>query len=373
MTDTATSARYRFGDAARSGVLLGLSVRQSVPLIAGVGWLTLCLVAQQPLIGMAGLAAGGVAAFGRWRRAPLYEVAVPGCRLVGHRLLRRWPVGASLPARRRTRFRGSPPAGVGRSRGAGSRARLATHPGRSGGRARRSGRVGVDRGAGAGRRVPGGVAARAGRPARRVGRGAGAAGPGPLPGVTGDVAGVDPSRRASPGTASSSPPSTGPHPSPAGADYDELLDVQAPVTIAHEVLLTVTVDRRRIQRPRRTAPLAAAIDALGRGDTAAGGPVGVGRAAGGSAAVAAGAVDGDPVALRPVPGPPARRAVPVAGRRRRAGDVGVGTDGGRGGLVPRPGRRLPSTGRIGWRPGRCCRWPPTGWPRCSPPTGRPAR
>ena len=54
-----------------------------------------------------------------------------------------------------------------------------------------------------------------------------------------------------------------PHPSPAGADYDELLDVQAPVTIAHEVLLTVTVDRRRVRRPRRSAPLAAAIDALG--------------------------------------------------------------------------------------------------------------
>src|SRR5947199_8765943 len=91
MTDTTTPARYRFGDSARSGVMLGLSVRQSVPLIAGVGWLTLWLVAQQPLIGMACLAAGGVAAFGRWRRAPLYEVAVTWVRLVGHRLLRRGP------------------------------------------------------------------------------------------------------------------------------------------------------------------------------------------------------------------------------------------------------------------------------------------
>jgi hypothetical protein len=54
-----------------------------------------------------------------------------------------------------------------------------------------------------------------------------------------------------------------PQPTPARADYDELLAVQAPVTIAHEVLLTVTVDQRRIHRPRHAAPLAAAaIDAL---------------------------------------------------------------------------------------------------------------
>ena len=62
MTDASTSARYRFGDAARSGVLLGLSVRQPSPLVPGCVWLTLCLVARQPLVGMrSGLAAGVVA------------------------------------------------------------------------------------------------------------------------------------------------------------------------------------------------------------------------------------------------------------------------------------------------------------------------
>jgi hypothetical protein len=99
VSEVAGSARYRFGDAARSGVLLGLPVRQSLPLIGGVVWLTVWLVAHQPLVGMAGLTLGAAGAFGRWRRAPLYEVAVPGVRLAWKRLTRTGPwVRSSLLA-----------------------------------------------------------------------------------------------------------------------------------------------------------------------------------------------------------------------------------------------------------------------------------
>lgn len=84
-----TSARYRFGDGMRVGVLLGLSLRQSIPIVLGVLWLTLCLMAQLPLIGMLGPAAGCVVAFGRWRRAPLIDVVVPGTALEWRRFRRR--------------------------------------------------------------------------------------------------------------------------------------------------------------------------------------------------------------------------------------------------------------------------------------------
>src|SRR5205823_5370463 len=48
----------------------------------------------------------------------------------------------------------------------------------------------------------------------------------------------------------------------AAADYDELLATLAPVTIAHEVLVTVNVDVRRVRAPRGRAPVGAAIDVL---------------------------------------------------------------------------------------------------------------
>ena len=52
------AVRYRFGGSGRTGVLLGLGVRQSVPLIAGCVWLTLGLMAGLPWVGLAGPLAG---------------------------------------------------------------------------------------------------------------------------------------------------------------------------------------------------------------------------------------------------------------------------------------------------------------------------
>ena len=80
-----SSVRYRFGDGARAGLLLGLGLRQALPLVIGVLWLTVWLMAQVPMVGIVGPLVGLVVSFGRWRRAPLLEVAVPGARLAWFR------------------------------------------------------------------------------------------------------------------------------------------------------------------------------------------------------------------------------------------------------------------------------------------------
>lgn len=77
-----TNRTYRFGDSTRPGVLLGLSARQAVPIIAGVLWLALTLQTPlPPLIGLIGPVAGITIAFGHWRGTPLAETLVPATRL----------------------------------------------------------------------------------------------------------------------------------------------------------------------------------------------------------------------------------------------------------------------------------------------------
>jgi hypothetical protein len=69
---------YRFGDASAPGVLLGLPPRQAVPVVCGIGWMALCL--QTPLAlpgGLVGLAVACLVAFGRWRGTALADGAVP--------------------------------------------------------------------------------------------------------------------------------------------------------------------------------------------------------------------------------------------------------------------------------------------------------
>jgi hypothetical protein len=77
MTDT-PARTYRFGVAAAPGVLLGLPLRQAVPVIGGIVWLAACL--QTPLSvpgGLVGLVIAVVVAFGRWRGAPIADTFVP--------------------------------------------------------------------------------------------------------------------------------------------------------------------------------------------------------------------------------------------------------------------------------------------------------
>jgi hypothetical protein len=97
-------ARYRYGDGGRPGVLLGLGVRQATPLVAGVVWLTICLAVQHPFVGLVGPLAGLVVTFGRWRGAPLHDVAVPATGQLVARTRRRatWtPTGLRGPDARR--------------------------------------------------------------------------------------------------------------------------------------------------------------------------------------------------------------------------------------------------------------------------------
>jgi hypothetical protein len=73
---------YRFGDASRPGLLVGLAGRQAIPLIAGVLWMAVALQTSAPvLLVMVGPVVGVVVAFGRFRGAPLAEVFGPSCRL----------------------------------------------------------------------------------------------------------------------------------------------------------------------------------------------------------------------------------------------------------------------------------------------------
>ena len=81
------AARYRFGEPGRIGVVLGMSLRQTVPVVAGVIWLTLMMVVRLPIVGAIGPVAGLAVALGRWKRAPLYEVAGPGAGLAWRRLI----------------------------------------------------------------------------------------------------------------------------------------------------------------------------------------------------------------------------------------------------------------------------------------------
>lgn len=86
-----TKARsYRFGDSAKPGLLLGLSGAQAVPLVSGTLLLAAGLqVGAPPPASLAGLFAGIAVAFGRVRGVPLAEVLRPGLGLAGRRAARR--------------------------------------------------------------------------------------------------------------------------------------------------------------------------------------------------------------------------------------------------------------------------------------------
>ncbi len=77
-----TARLYRFGDATRPGLLLGLGARQAVPVVAGILWLAAVLQTPfPPVIGAVGPLVGTTVAFGRWRGTPLAETLIPAVRL----------------------------------------------------------------------------------------------------------------------------------------------------------------------------------------------------------------------------------------------------------------------------------------------------
>ena len=89
MSDPARS--YRFGDANRPGLLLGLGARQAVPVIAGVLWLAITLQTELMWpVGLLGPVTGLAVAFGRWKGSPLAETLAPGARLMLRRSISRF-------------------------------------------------------------------------------------------------------------------------------------------------------------------------------------------------------------------------------------------------------------------------------------------
>lgn len=86
----AEARTYRFSDSQRPGLVLGLSARQAIPLAVGiVGFAAVLQTSIPPLVGVLGPVLGIVIAFGRWRGAPVAETLVPGTRLTSRRLRRR--------------------------------------------------------------------------------------------------------------------------------------------------------------------------------------------------------------------------------------------------------------------------------------------
>jgi hypothetical protein len=256
------AAQYHFGDGARPGVMLGLSLRQAAPLVAGAVWLTLALMAGSAAVGLVGVAVAAVVSFGRWRGNPLYEVAIPGGRLSVRRLRHRtaWSrrsllgtgnadldhvpepmVGLELHATD-TEWTGSTmTVGVVRDRSAGT-ASLIVH-------------VLGDGFAVAGaheqdQRLAAWGAALAPLARDRC----------PVARITwqewAHTVGVTPHRdflRSVP---------TGRESSAAAHDYDDLLTMLDASTVAHDVLITLTVDIRRLQRRRGRKVWELAVEAL---------------------------------------------------------------------------------------------------------------
>ena len=254
---------YRFADSHRPGLLLGLSAGQALPVIGGV--LVLAVVLQSPvppLAGLVGPAVGCAVAFGRWRGAPLPEIVVPAMvlsmrrRTARHRWFRPPLVGDNTGAALPRPLHGlellesaSPglgpiaPAAVVRDRRAATVSAVLRVRGQG---------------------FP--LAAAAEQDAMLAGW---ANSLSPFAREHSPVAKVVWQEWAHPIDAdahreflASLGISTGTS-DPGTLDYLALVDQQAPVTVAHDVLVTVTVDQRRV-RARRTSTsrFEAAVEAL---------------------------------------------------------------------------------------------------------------
>lgn len=257
MSDSVRS--YRFGDANRPGLLLGLGARQAIPVLAGVLWLAGILqTSLPPLLGALGPVLGLTIAFGRWRGSPLSETLVPGVLLLVRRRARRarWV---------RPPLLGDPDAALPAVMCGLELLDLSPSNGAAGAvvRDRRTGTVtGVVRVSGRGFPLASDT-----EQDTMLARWGAALSPfarerSPVVRVTwhewAHPVGSDQHRQflASVGIHERAA-------DPVVADYLALLDQQAPVTVAHDVLITVTVDQKRVRSRRtQTSRLDVAIAAL---------------------------------------------------------------------------------------------------------------
>jgi len=249
---------YRFGDAQRPGLLLGLSARQAIPVIGGILVLALTLqTPAPPLLGVLGPVVGTAVAFGKWQGASLSETLVPATRLwllrrIGcHRWLRPPLLGDNSGHALPPQLRGL---------------ELLDHAAGSGMAVVRDRRAGTLTGV---LRVRGhGFPLASQREQDAM--------------LAGWSAALSPfARERSPVSAVAwqewaHPIGTDDHRSfltdvgvdersgePATADYLALVDQQAPTTVAHDTLVSITVEQRRVRVRRSTGSrFAAAFDAL---------------------------------------------------------------------------------------------------------------
>ena len=256
-------ATYAYGDSSKPGVLLGFPVRVVLPFGVGILVATVGLmVAWWPLV-IAGPIGGFAVSFEAWRQSPLYESAVPGVRLLARRGRATWTPSSLLAAgpgfeqERPRELRGLEaiettwpwtPGPVGVIRDRPFKTLSATISATADGFAMKSLHEQDVMLA-----AFGACASPLARPQS------------PAAKLTWQEhsypRGVD-AHRSRVGMALARRDE--PHPDPGAlADYDVLLTQQAPVTVAHEVTLTLTIDIRRVRRRRRLSQLDAAVLALG--------------------------------------------------------------------------------------------------------------
>lgn len=253
---------YRFSDSQRPGLLLGLSPRQAIPLATGVLVLAATLqTGLPPLVGLLGPVFGITIAFGRWRGAPLTETLVPGANLTKRRLLRRrrWVrppllgdnTGGELP---------DVLAGL----------ELTETPKQPGGH--RAAAIVRDRKAGtitAVLRIHGHGFPLASAREQDTMLSAWSSALSPFARERSPITTVAWQEWAHPVTSAvhvdflQSVGIRGRRDDPASVDYLALIDEQAPVTIAHDVLVTVTADLRKVRTRRSiTSRFAAGVETL---------------------------------------------------------------------------------------------------------------
>ncbi|MBI5738875.1 MAG: hypothetical protein HY997_23690 [Mycolicibacterium neoaurum] len=254
---------YRFSDSQRPGLLLGLSARQAVPVIAGVLFLAGILQTPiHPVVGVAGPVLASVVAFGRWRGAALSETLVPGVRLwmarrCGRRRWLRPPLlGDNSPHALPHALQGLELIDVPADRADQAAGMAAV-------RDRRAGTVTAVL------RVHGHGFSLASASEQDAMLAAWSSALSPFARERSPVSNVTWQEWAHPIGSEAHREflvSIGVHSradDPPTADYLALVDQQAPVTVAHDILVTVTIDQRRVRARRSaTSRFAAALDAL---------------------------------------------------------------------------------------------------------------
>ena len=255
--------QYRFSRSGQPATVMGRPIQQVAPVVLGAMFAVVMLMAGQVLIGLVGPLLGAGVALGRWKDTPIYEMAGPGVGLVVRRRRGRdvW-IRRTLTATEDTQE--LPAALEGLELIEAAATWLPNHPLYGVVLDRPAGRVSATvpvSGSGfpvAGRREQDRLVSAWGEvlaPLADVERGAVCQlvwqdwsrpeGVATHEAFLDEIAGADPATNA-------------------GADYRDLLTRSGPVTVAHEITLTLTVDIARVKAGRGVSQLDTAVELLGQ-------------------------------------------------------------------------------------------------------------